>query len=303
MAVVGSRVGISLRSVLERLQPVRPALGVALGGGGARGLAHIGVVKVLEEAGIRPAAVAGTSMGGLVAIAWAGGMTAAAMEALAVRTRVQDVLGPDRTGMGVSSGERIGRLIVEAVGCHNLEDLPVPCAVVATEIISGTRRVLDRGPIDLAAQATTAIPGLFSPVVKDGCVLVDGGMLAPLPVAEVMALGPRQVVAVDVSAERARPIVAEPALGLVPRYVASSLGVLRLLRRERTVDIVVKAFELQAVELVRLTLEVTRPALVLRPRVGQLRMDQFDRAAEAIAAGEAAAREALPAILRLVARQ
>lgn len=277
----------------------RPGLALALSGGGARGLAHIGVLKVLEANDVRVDAVAGTSMGALIAIAAAARTPAGEIEAIARRIRVTDVLRVDHSGMGLASAQRLGELIVEAVGQTLLEELALPCLVVATDLTQGTRHVFDKGPIAQAVRATIAIPGLFSPEVVDRHLLVDGGILEPLPVESALAFGAKHVLAVDVSAARNRPLVAEPSLGLVPRRVASPMFLLRLLGREQAVDVVVKAFEVQSAELAGLLIERAKPDVVIRPAVGEIRMDQFDSLDEAVAAGEAAAQAALPAILAL----
>ena len=301
------RVRFWQRGLLRGAPPARerssPALGIALGGGGARGLAHIGVLKVVEEVGLDVRVVTGTSMGGVIAIAWAAGVSASEIEAVARRVRVLSLLGRDRTGLGVVGTDKVAALVAKVVGKRNLEDLPRRCAVVAADVAAGEPVVIDRGPVERAVQATIAIPGLFSPVREGERLLVDGGIVEPVPVATALALGAQKVIAVDVTPDRSCPLLAAPGTGLVPKPLASSLVLLRLLGRQGLVDVVVKAFDIQAAELARAHLERTKPEVLIRPALSGLRPDQFDEATATIAAGEAAARAAAPELARLCRRR
>ena len=277
------------------------AIGLALGGGGARGLAHIGVLRVLEESGLPIEVVAGTSMGGLIGIAWAAGVPAAEMERLARSVRVLSLLGRDRTGLALASTDKVAAFVTKVVGKRNLEDLPRRCAVVALDIVSGRRLVIDRGPVERALQATIAIPGLLSPVCEGNVVLIDGGVIDPVPVGVAASLGARQIIAVDVCPAPDRPLVAQARSDLLPAPVASSLALLRLVGRGRIFDLLVKSFEVQSAEIARLQLRKSRPAVWIKPEVGRWRTDQFgDAAAACIAAGEAATRAHTAALRRLV---
>ncbi len=273
------------------------ALGLALGGGGARGLAHIGVLKVLEEAGIEVDFVTGTSMGGLVALAWGAGMPAAAMEELARRTQVMRLFTLDKTGLALAGTEKVGALASRIAGVPNLEDLPRRCAVVAVDINSGARVTIASGSVEKAVCATIAIPGVLSPVPDGDRMLVDGGILEPIPVQAAYELGARRVVAVDVTPNRDRPLAPDAFHGMVPRQVASSLAFLRLFGRSRHIDVIVKSTEVQSRELLEMRLAAVPPTLLIRPEVGLVLTDQFHRVEECIAAGEEAARAALPALL------
>jgi NTE family protein len=273
------------------------SLGVALGGGGARGLAHIGVLKVLEEAGVEVDFVTGTSMGGLVALAWGAGMPAAAMEELAKRTQVMRLFTLDKTGLALAGTEKVGALAVRIAGVPNMEDLPRRCAVIAVDINAGVRVTIASGPVEKAVCATIAMPGVLSPVADGERMLVDGGILEPIPVQAAYELGARRVLAVDVTPQRDRPLAPDAFRGMVPPQVASSLGFLRLFGRSRHVDLIVKSVEVQSREVLDMRLAAVPPTWLIRPEVGLVLTDQFHRVEECVAAGERAARAALPALL------
>ncbi|MHB1417168.1 MAG: patatin-like phospholipase family protein [Chloroflexota bacterium] len=274
-------------------------LGLALGGGGARGLAHIGVLKVLEENGILADVVSGASMGGVVAIGWAAGVSPTEMERIARQTSVVGLLGRDRTGLAVAGTHKIVDLIGSLAKVPDMESLPRPCVVVAVDAYSGEEVIISQGPVPRAVQATIAIPGLFSPVLDGERILVDGGVIDPVPVAAAYELGATAVIAVDVSPERDRALTTAAPLGFIPKPLASSTTLLRLLGRERLLDLMIKSSEIQAAEIARLKLAQTPPTVLIRPRLGDVRTDQFDRGEVCIKAGEEAARAALPVLLRL----
>ena len=290
------------RSLSRRWSWLRPrerpdgGWSLALGGGGARGLAHIGVLKVLEAAGIEPEIVTGTSMGGLIALAWGAGMKAEEMEDLARRTHIARLFTIDKTGLAVAGTERIGALAKRLADGRTMEELPRRCAVVAVDIISGQRVTISTGPVDRAVCATIAIPALFSPVVEGDRILVDGGILEPVPVEAAYHLGGRRVIAVDVGPDRGRPLAPDAFLAMVPRQIASSLVFLRFFGRSRILDLLLKSIEVQSRELLDLRLAAVPPAVLIRPSVGHVPMDRFERVEVCIAAGEEAARAALPSL-------
>ncbi|MHB1004150.1 MAG: patatin-like phospholipase family protein [Chloroflexota bacterium] len=288
----------SRRSFLPAKGP--PRVGLALGGGGARGLAHVGVLKVFEEHGLQVDVIAGTSMGGLVAVAAAGGVTVADMLAIAGRTRVMRLLGRDRTGLALANTDRVGAMIAAAVGVGRLEDLALPCAVVAADAVTGERVVIDTGSVARAVQATIAIPGVLSPICEGKRILIDGGVVEPVPVKTARALGATVVIAVNVSADPHRPLRDALGAGVVPPRLVNSLRVLHALGPQRMIDILVKAYEIQGAQLASAQLELDPPAIVIRPNLEGMTADRFEAAGNIIAAGEAAARAALPEIMRVM---
>ncbi|MHB1132886.1 MAG: patatin-like phospholipase family protein [Chloroflexota bacterium] len=297
--LVPAPVGGPARQFWQRLTapaPGKERLGLALGGGGARGLAHIGVLKVFEEAGIGVDLAVGSSIGGVIALAWAAGLTQRQMSELVLSTPVASLLGRDHTGLGLSGTERVGALAESVAGRQNIEDLPRRGAVVVTDLSAGKRVVLASGSIATAVRATIAIPGLFSPVVLGGRVLVDGGILEPIPMEAARQMGATRVVAVNVGPARGRALAAGAPLGLVPRPLASAPLLRRLLARWRLLDVAIKALEVQSLEIAEMRVAAAHPWLVLHPDVGDVRLDEFERAQECIDAGEAAARAALPVL-------
>jgi NTE family protein len=270
---------------------------LALGGGGARGLAHVGVLKVLHREGLAVAAVAGSSMGGLIGAMYAAGIPPVEIERDVLRLgtlkemiRLVDI-GVRWSGLAMR-GDKIAEFLAERIGRDlRIEELRLPFAAVAADLRSGREVVLDRGRVLDAVRATISIPGVFVPVERDGMLLVDGGILDNLPVRVARRLSGGPVVAIDVlpSLEGNRPgqpPLAEPIRnphlpGLLNDTVQAQL-------------IMVSAMTACALE--------AHPAdLVVRP---QLPADisvvaGFGRAEESIAAGVDAATKHLSELRRL----
>ena len=178
-------------------------VGVALGGGGARGWAHIGVLRALEERGLDITCVAGTSIGALVGGVYASGQLDR-LERLALsldwRRVMYYFLEFSLPRSGLVDGQRIVETLEDHVSALTVDGLPMPYAAVATDIYSGQEVRLDGGNLVQAIRASIAIPGMFTPVERDGKVLADGGLSNPLPVNVVRDLGAEVVIAVDITA-------------------------------------------------------------------------------------------------------
>lgn len=259
----------------------RPRLGLALSGGAARGLAHVGVLKVFEEAGVRVDCVAGTSAGALVGGALAAGMSAGEIEALGRRLRWRDLGRMTLSRLGAQTNAPMEEFIRARFPFTRFEELPTPFAAVATDLQTGAAVVMrDEGDVAFAVRASCALPGWYVPVVDArGRQLVDGGLVANLPTSVVRALGAEVVVAVDVNFEGAKFMGAP----------ASVIGVLL-----QSIVVVQRT----AVEHQRQLADV-----VISPPVGHLRWDEMARASEFIEAGAEAARAALPTIKELLEPQ
>jgi NTE family protein len=251
-----------------------PRVALVLGGGGARGFAHVGVIRVLEEAGVPIELIVGTSVGSLVGALYSGWTDGPELERLARDLDRRDFfdfsLAPALFGTGLASGDRLERFVRERVAVQRIEQLRLPYAAVATDLATGEAVVLRAGDVGPAVRASCAIPGVFEPVELDGRLLVDGGVARNLPVRIARDLGADVVIAVDVTAiaDRERPA----------NFVEVIL---------RAVNLVMHA----EVERARLEADV-----LLAPAVGGVGFIDFDRKDEAIAAGSAAARAALPRI-------
>lgn len=186
-------------------EPARraPRLGLALGGGAARAFAHVGVLDILERNGIRPDLVVGTSAGSLVGALYASGMKAADLERAALT--MEEATLTDWTlplgGKGMLRGEALARYVRQAVNGKLLQDMSPPLGILATDLGSGNGVLFRRGDAAQAVRASSAVPGVFSPVRIGGRDYVDGGLVAPVPVGQARAMGAELVLAVDISAD------------------------------------------------------------------------------------------------------
>lgn len=172
--------------------------GLALGGGFVRGLAHLGVLSVLEEHGLRPRWLSGTSSGAIAAVFAAFGFPAsAAAEALAELDWGSMTKVHPFGSFGLATNEGLERILLDALGDVRLEDADIPIGVVATDINNGNRILLDRGPAARAVRASCSVPGLYSPVEVDGRLLVDGALVENVPARAVREMGAPLVVAVS----------------------------------------------------------------------------------------------------------
>lgn len=180
--------------------PRPPRIGLALGGGAARGFAHIGVIQVLEEAGIRPSLVAGTSAGSLVAALYASGKSGAELAKVALAMDESAITDWSFPGRGLIRGEALARYVREQTGGRLIEQLPLPLGIVATDLDSGEAVLFQRGDVGLAVRASSAVPAVFQPVKIGTREYVDGGLASPVPVRFARQMGAELVVAVDISA-------------------------------------------------------------------------------------------------------
>lgn len=180
---------------------ILPRIGLALGGGAARGFAHVGVIQVLEEAGIRPALVAGTSAGSLVAAFYASGKTGKQLQRVA--ETMEEATIADWTlplfNRGMLRGDALARYVNGQVGSRLIEDMPLPLGIVTTDLNSGQSMLFQRGDTGTAVRASSSVPGVFQPVRILGRDYVDGGLVSPVPVRAARQMGAELVIAVDIS--------------------------------------------------------------------------------------------------------
>ncbi len=287
------------RTAVERA--TRPGLGLVLGGGGARGLAHIGVLRVLERENIPIACIAGTSMGGLIGALYAAGVAIERVEAEVVRlsrvTEQMRLVDFELSAAGLSvRGRRIYNMLAELLGEElTFADLRLPLAMVSVDVRTGRPVTLQGGLVIDAVRATISIPGIFTPVDLGDYRLVDGGVLDNVPVDVAHALGATHTIAVDVlpTYSRNQPGVAPVETGLqlafAPQQFAEIYQVLMIM--------IAAVTEAQ--------LRQYPPDLLIRPTLSPhvTLLSGFNRADELIAAGEAAAVAALPAIHALLASE
>lgn len=314
----------------------RPLIGLALGGGAARGWAHIGVIRVLQKAGFSPDVVAGTSIGAVVGGYFAAGkLNRVAEWALELRRRdVLRMVDIAISGGGLMGGSRVAHLLDRDLGDTRIDDLSVGFAAVATEIATGHEVWLTRGRLVTALRASYALPGVFPPISVGGRWLMDGALTNPVPVSVVRALGARLVIGVSLNADalgratviqdhgtdpddEARPVV-EPrprvaAMVNLGRGIGRGIGrgVGRALRRPDDADqpaagrsprspgiptVMVKAFNASQERIARTRLAGDPPNVLVGPRLGRIGLFEFHRADEAMALGEEAAERLLPEI-------
>ncbi len=178
-------------------------IGLALGGGAARGFAHVGVIQALEEAGIRPELVAGTSAGSLVAALYASGKNSTQLKKVAdsmEEAEITDWMIPI-LNRGALRGEALARYVNTQVGGLSIEQMKLPLGIVATDLQSGEPMLFRRGSTGTAVRASSAVPGVFQPVRLGSREYVDGGLVSPVPVRQAREMGANFVIAVDISSD------------------------------------------------------------------------------------------------------
>ena len=274
----------------------RGSIGLALGGGSARGWAHIGVIRALEEAGVRPDYVAGTSMGALVGAAYAAGEIDR-LEAWARAMRVRDIVGffDLGVGSGLLKGERLIAAMRREFAERRIEDLPKPFAATATALNTGHEVWLRTGPALDAVRASIALPGLFTPVPYEGMLLVDGGLANPIPVSLVRAMGAELLIAVDLGSDligsrlrerhaHERSVGGEStdvhAVEQAPAATAS--------KPPSIVDVLVSSLQIMQVRIGRSRMAGEPPDVHITPHLSHFRPLDYHCAAEAIDEGRRA---------------
>ena len=296
-------------------------IGLALGGGAARGWAHIGVLQVLERAGIRPDVIAGCSIGAVVGGCFAAGKLAE-IETFArslTKRRVVGLLDFRITGSGLIGGGRLRKLLEQDLGDLRIESLPMRFATVATELVTGHEIWLTRGPLVAALRASYALPGVFDPVRLGGRWLMDGALVNPVPVTVARAFGADLVICVNLNNEvRLRGTViqdggegtidpVEPALAQEPRAGLFAQFLNGSGRREEQTDgapgiatVMIDAFNITQDRISRSRLAGDPPDAMVSPKLAKIGLFEFHRAAETIELGRQAAERTLPEIREML---
>lgn len=254
-----------------RPTPGLPVIGLALSGGFARGMAHIGVIKVLEENRIPIHAIAGSSVGSVIGGAYASGTTVAEMEKKASAIHFSDFGRWTVSRLGLASNARMEQLLRRCFCVSTFEELRIPLAVTATDITSGEPVVFRSGDLVEPVRASCAYPALFLPVEIDGRTLIDGAFSSPVPVAPLLEMGATHVIAVNLEAH--------PLPAPVPTNLFQMIGQCFSLLQTRSSG----KWREQA-------------HCVIEPKVAGHNWDDFSSAPQLIAAGEQATRAALPKI-------
>ncbi len=279
-------------------------IGLVLSSGGARGTAHIGVLKVLEENGIVPDVIAGSSMGAQVGGAYAAGVAIDEMEAhwrSSSWKRVAKTLFPTIPWSGWSSGREVTRFLRDLFGDRRIEDLPIPYAAVATDLETGEAFPITSGPLAQAIRASLSVPGLFVPAWFEGRLLIDGGVTNPLPIDVARSLGADVVIAVDVLVEPGEVRLAgisSPSSGKILGFISGGGSE----ERRFYPSVFSVLFQMSTVfqkRILNLLLQSNPPDVLIRPDFS-VDPPSYSDPGRGIEAGEEAAQRALPAIRRAV---
>ncbi|HQY08226.1 MAG: patatin-like phospholipase family protein [Burkholderiales bacterium] len=255
----------------------QPKIGLALGGGAAKGFAHVGVIKVLEASGFTPAVVSGTSAGSVVGALYASGLNGFALQEQSFALDEDRIKDLTLFGVGgVIKGDKLQAYVNELVKNRPLEQMAKPFAAVAADLDSGERIIFNRGNTGQAVRASCSIPGVFQPAVIAGKRYVDGGLVSPVPVDAARQLGADIVIAVDISSKAKD---------------GKAAGILSNLNQ--TITIMGQKLGEQ---------EMTRADVIIRPRVGQIGAADLDQKHVALLEGEKAAQDALPALRAAIER-
>lgn len=317
-----------------------PKIGLVLGSGGARGWAHVGALNCLIRRRVPLVCVVGTSAGALFGAAFAAGRHDVAntlSTTLDWRRMLELFVEVNLPRSGLLSGRRIQRLLNELTDGNTFGTLNLPFAAVATNLRTEREVVLDSGLVDQAVRASIAIPGVFTPVVRNGCLLVDGGLVNPLPVNVARAMGAEFVIAVDVNLNvsamnrpshdplpaASRPQAAPVANGerpaawrqmlddwstrLPPMREASHAAFARWFKADpesaSIFEVLTQTFRLVENQITRARLVLEPPDLLVQPAVGHIQTLEFQRAREAVDAGEAAMELALAQMTQRIKKE
>jgi NTE family protein len=261
-------------------------IGLVLGGGGARGFAHIGVLRSLEKRGLEPVAIAGCSMGGIV-----GAMVAAGYDSkriLEIVTEIKPWKLLDVGKMGALIGGRGMAHAMDQYLPYTFEELKIPLAVTAVDLQEGKLAIFTEGPLQPALRGTSSIPGIISPEKQGDRYLIDGGLLNNLPVDVIRSLTNAPVLAVDVAAPANRHVPLDDSI------MDRAKDIIRGKKRPLTFELFMKAFDIPAAMLTETRLALNPPEVLVRPKLDpDLKTEDFKRYPEAVEAGFEATEAAL----------
>ncbi len=305
----------------------KPVIGLALGSGSARGWAHIGVIRTLQDAGIRPDLVCGASIGAVVGAAYAlGELDRFEDWATSLTGRTVFSFMDFKLSGGMLKGEKVIEFFRRNFSDRDIEKLDMPFAAVATALHSGSEVWLRSGSTADAVRASMALPGLFTPAQRDGRLLVDGGLVNPVPVSLARAMGADVVIAVDLNADILSRHLRVPVRDAAPEPVAQALedeaahtgdaapwmrrlqdSFVSLLpssepdqeRLPSLLEVVMGSVNIMQVRITRSRMAGEPPEVVIAPRLAHLGLLDFYRAGEAITEGRKAAEGALPFLRQL----
>lgn len=257
------------------VKPTRaPVIALALGGGGAKGFAHIGVIKVLESHGIKPKIVTGTSAGSFVGSIYASGKTPYQLQELALKLDESDIRDLTISTQGFITGQKLQDFVNKQVNNKSIQQFPIRFAAVATQLDNGKKTAFNKGNVGQAVRASCSIPNVFVPATINGVRYVDGGLVSPIPVQTARDMGADIVIAVDISA---RP------------DGSKATGLMGLL--DQTINIM----GLQSINQ-----ELQQADVVIKPAVGNLGVMDLEARHQSIIEGERAAQLQLANLTRVI---
>ncbi len=288
----------------------RPKLGIALGCGTARGMAHIGVLKVFDKEKIPVDFISGASMGAIVGAIYASGVPAVEIEKFAVDFRLGKVASPSFSKSGIFNGKSIERVLRKFLGDKEFKDLKIPLAVVASDICSGDEVVFRDGSLLKALRASTSMPGLFTPMPYKKTYLVDGGLLNPIPSDLLYEMGADLTVAVSVNrnvknyTKHKRDKKMEYKGNLVNNLFKKRKGFFQFIKRKKwspnIIDVLLQAIYITEEKIAVSRMKMTDKDLIISPELGDCSMIEFNKIKKIIKRGESSAYEALPKIIKLL---
>ncbi|CAG1014362.1 putative NTE family protein [Anaerolineales bacterium] len=273
---------------------------LALGGGGARGNSHIGVIRRLEKEGYKIRSVAGTSFGGLVAILYALGYSPDGIEEIFSSVDQSKLYGRDSNdGPSLLGLSGVRKLLDKVMGDKTFQDLKIPCAVVGVDVKTGREVVISRGFLRDGVLGTIAIPTVFTPFRLNDWELVDGGVLNPVPVSVARMLSPDlPIVAVTLNdpLDIPLPTYSIPVSSIIPRQITERLNRTHL---AQFVDIFLRALDLNSRAVAHYRLEADAPDVIIRPKVYDIGLLDKVVVSDVVKLGEQAAEEALPQLRKV----
>ncbi len=310
------------RNTVGRYPGHRRKIGLALGSGSARGLAHIGVIRAIEDAGFEAGSIAGTSMGALIGAIHAAGKLGeleATFLSFDWKTPASffDVVLPKS---GLLDGDKVSELVRAHVRADAIEALPIPFAAMATDIVSGEEVTIRSGDVIDAVRASISVPGIFTPVRSNGRILVDGGLTNPVPVSTVRAMGAEIVIAVDLNHEiiagkNLKPLMStekarnteDNTSDMLSRWVNDYRMVIKDIRQRLLAgdnpasaqfrkwtsaeplpsifEVLLASINIMETRITETRLLLDKPDVIIQPPLGHIRFLEFDRAEEIIAIG------------------
>lgn len=271
-----------------------PKIGLALGSGAARGLAHIGVLKALKEAAIPIDMVAGTSMGAMIGACFAKEGEIAAVEEIALKTswkQLARLLDPNFGSLrkGLIHGQRMEELLYSLIGDAEFKDLKIPFVIVATDVNTGEEVVIRKGSVIEAVRASISIPAIFVPVKLEGKFLVDGGLTNPVPTDVLRDIGAKFIIAVNVLTEPQK----RKAVSLSPKGGTAE--------PPNIFNTLIQSIYIMEYEIIKA--RILKADIIISPDVSRIEAFEFHKRGEAILAGYKATRDILPKLQGLIGKR